>query len=379
MSRPPARVLLNALALHASADAARIFLENLVRELPRCWPEATIGVILRHSQPAPTDLGIEAIRIRSPRSGIARVADEALRLPEVIRRWRPDVMINPNESIPPRMTVPLLVVAQNLVFHCPGVGPLESGSRRAQLRSRLQFAFYRWAMPRAYARADAVVPVSEHAARELAENAGLDLSRVHVVPYGADRLPVRPRRSVDGTRRILVVGTLARYKRLECAIEALRLLLEERGDYALDLAGSEWPGYGQVLRAVASAAGVRERVTFLGPVRGDALAELFANSHAGLALSRCESFGIPVVEGMRAGLPHVVADEPWSAETVGDAAVRVQGSDARSIAAGIRRLEDPDEWARMATSGCDVAVRYTWKANAAGITRVAASLVDMRA
>lgn len=117
---------------------------------------------------------------------------------------------------------------------------------------------------------------------------------------------------------------------------------------------------------------------FAGAVGGEELARLFASSHAGLSLSACESFGIPVVEGMHAGLPQVVADESWSAETVGEDVVRVDANDPVSVVAGVRRLEDPATWSYMAERGRRRAAGYTWEANAAGIARVVARVAARR-
>ncbi len=376
-SRPAATVLINALAMHSVSDAARVFLDNVIRGLPEAWPEAHVVVIVRHGAKLPSGARITAIRLGSSGSGVLRVVDELVRVRWIIRRVAPDVVINPNESIPGGVRAPLVVVAQNLFFHCPEIGPLRHGSGAARLRSRLQFAFYRWRMPHAYARADATVTVSAHAAGELAEHAELDLEKAHVVHYGADRLPIGARARPGTNKKILIVGAVAHYKRVEQALEALAIL-RQAGDYVLWLAGGCWPGQEDVLRSRARELGLQDAVRFLGPVGSDELVALFASSHVGLALSACESFGIPVIEGLRAGLPHVVADEPWSAETVADSVVRVDARDPSAIAMGIRRLEDPKEWEIMAQRGRERASRYTWQANAAGIAAVAIRVVEQR-
>jgi glycosyltransferase involved in cell wall biosynthesis len=311
-------------------------------------------------------------------SGIARVWTELVRLPRLIRRLAPHVVLNPNESIPPRLNCGLVVVSQNLFFHCPAIGPLRSGPLAARAASRLQFLYYRRQMPRTYIRADAVIPVSAHAAHELAEHAGLDLSRAHVAHYGADRLPVRDRPAEGSRRVLLVVGAIAHYKRLCEAVEALRILHDLGADYELHLAGEPWPGHREEVASAAARLGVEQSVKFLGALGDEQLADAFATSHVGLALSQCETFGIPVVEGMRAGLPHVVADEPWSAETVGDAAVRVDGARPAAVAAGILSLEDPEEWQRRADAGRLAVERYTWKAQAEAIAGVTATVAFHR-
>jgi glycosyltransferase involved in cell wall biosynthesis len=295
-------------------------------------------------------------------------------MPAVEGQLAPDVVISPNESIPSRIRAPVVVIAQNLFFHCPEIGPITTGPRRARVRSRLQFAFYRRQMPRAYARADVVVAVSHHAAAELERHARLDPTRVRIVPYGADRLALRPRVEAPGARRLLVVGAVAHYKRLDVAVAALAELRRGGEDFELVMAGEEWPGYGDVLDRAARTTGVGAHVTRLGAVSAEQLADLFADSFALVSLSACESFGIPVVEAMRASVPVVVADEPWSAETVGDAAVRVVGTDALSVADGVRSLINDAERERRAEAGRRTAARYTWSGNAAGIAAAAASV-----
>ena len=372
--RPP-RVLVNALALHDSRDAARTFLENLIERLPDAWPEADVHVLARHGVRIPGESRVRVVRIRALGSGIARVADDLLRLPRAAERVDADVVVSPNESVPTRLRRPVVVVAQNLLYHCPQIGPLDAGSWHARLRSRLQFRFYRWQMPRAYARADVVVTVSEHAAHELAERAGLDLARVRIVPYGADRLPVAARREPASPRMLLTLGSLAHYKRLDVAIRALAQLRRDGGDYELVLAGGAWPGVAESLERLARELGVADAVRLTGSVDPAGIASLFSEAHAFVSLSACESFGIPVVEAMRAGVPAVVADEPWSAETVGDAAVRVDTREPRAVAAGIRLLADPEEWRRRSEIGIAAAARYTWSSNAEGVAAAAAAVV----
>src|SRR5215211_5437721 len=121
--RGQVRVLLNALALHSPRDGARIFLENLLQQLPRVWPQAEIYAVAPHDAALP-EAAIHAIRRRTPRSGVQRALRDFVDLPRIEARLSPGVVISPNESIPTRIHAPLVVVAQNLFYHCPGVGPL---------------------------------------------------------------------------------------------------------------------------------------------------------------------------------------------------------------------------------------------------------------
>jgi glycosyltransferase involved in cell wall biosynthesis len=371
---PRARILLNALALRPGPNAARYFLENLITTLPRVWPAAELVVLVREGTELPPDARTEVLRMPVPGAGFLRVWRELTQLPRLVERAAVDVVISPNESVPKRLSAPVVVVAQNLLYHCAGVGPLPVGPRLSRLRSRAQFAFYRRQMPRAFRRANAVVVVSAHAAERLRVAAGLDPRKVTIAPYGADRLPVHER-IVVRPRRLVIIGAVAHYKRIDVALEALAQLRLAGGDYELLLAGEEWPGYAAVVDAHADRLGVGAHVTRLGGMANGALAELLAGAHASVALSRCESFGIPVLESMRAGVPVVVADDPWSEEFIGATAIRVDADDPEAVANGIRALEDDQEWQSRSAAGRRASEPFTWHRMVAEIAAVAAGVV----
>lgn len=287
-------------------------------------------------------------------------------LRRALSRLRPDAVIWPNESVPVRAPGQAIVIAQNLIYHCRDIAPLKTGSIPRRIRSRVQFAYYRAIMPVAYRRADAVVAVSRHAADQLSAHAGLDLAKVTVAHPGVDLLaPVVASRAVP--KRLLLVGALAPYKRIEAAIDAAAAWLRAGNDCELVAAGEPWLGYGEQLDAYARRAGLGERWRRLGPL-SDGLPELYASSHALLGLSSCESFGLPSLEAMRAGLPVIAADEPWSREMLRDAPLFVKPV-SDSVQEALRALDDPNVWDRRSQAGREVAAEYTWARTAAGVAR----------
>jgi len=374
------RVVINALSLHASRDAARVFLLNLLKRFPAVWPEADFLVLCREGQVEELARipGIRPISLGGSTSALRRVTDELTRVSRVINELNPDVLVSPNESVPVGVTSPLIVVAQNLAYHCPTLGPLTTGGVFARLRSRCQFAYYRWLMPRAYAQAAAVITVSEHAATELAEHAGLDPARVKVVPYGVDRLPLLPRKPPGSTLRLICVGALAPYKRIETVIDALGFLRSRNRDFELHLVGRAWPGYLERLKERARTVGVLPYVHLRGELDDDHLAELYASTHALVALSSCETFGLPVAEAMRAGIVAIVADEPWSRLPGGEAALRVSGSDPAAVASAVLLLDDHEEYERRSSEARRWTSQFSWDRNAAEIAAVVAHIANRR-
>lgn len=136
------------------------------------------------------------------------------------------------------------------------------------------------------------------------------------------------------------VATLDRahhFKRLDLAIDALARSGE--GDLHLIVAGG-----GELLegfRARAAAAGVGERVHFLGSVPHPELPQVLrASDMVLLTTEPPESFGIVLIEAMAAGLPAVASDYPGVRAVVepGANGLLVGQDDVEGIASGLREI-----------------------------------------
>jgi glycosyltransferase involved in cell wall biosynthesis len=112
------------------------------------------------------------------------------------------------------------------------------------------------------------------------------------------------------------VATLEPRKGLDVLVRAL---VEPA---APDAAGRRWSGgWGSVdLETIATAAGLPVgRVRAVGRVDGPDLAALYDGASVLAVPSWAEGFGLRVLEGMLAGVPVVVSDDPALLETAGDA------------------------------------------------------------
>jgi glycosyltransferase involved in cell wall biosynthesis len=68
---------------------------------------------------------------------------------------------------------------------------------------------------------------------------------------------------------------------------------------------------------------------------------------------------MPIVEAMACGVPVVASAHPSMDEACGEAAVRVDPTDADEIAAGIR--DAFERRAELAAAGVEHAARFTWR------------------
>jgi glycosyltransferase involved in cell wall biosynthesis len=371
-------VVLSALSVRpGSFDGAATFCLNLARELPTALPEALVIVLVREGETRLDHAAGLSIRPVSLPTALHRIGYEAVLLPRLLKHVGADVLISPNESVPVRLSCPMLVVAQNLVYHRPsGTGTFVGDSAFRRLRSRVQASYYKARMRSAYRRAAKIVAVSAETARVLESSSGLDLAKTSVVHEGADSFLLPPARAEGRLPRLLVVSALSPYKGLEQTLALFAKLRVGRPDLTLELVGADWRGFRGVLERLARDLDVHASVRFRGPVQPQELADLYATSSVLLALSSVEAFGLPLVEAMRYGLPVVAADRSSLPEVAGGGALLVDPDDvpaAEELVAAL--LADPMRWSAQSAAGFRRAEDLTWAKTAAGIAEATRSAV----
>jgi glycosyltransferase involved in cell wall biosynthesis len=114
----------------------------------------------------------------------------------------------------------------------------------------------------------------------------------------------------NGELRLLSMGRLDPIKGLENLIVALRHLRAPR--FSLKIFGAGDPRYQASLEALAAEHGVRERISFLGPVSGEAKRSAFVSADVCVVPSFSENFGMVIAESLAHGTPVVASTgTPW--------------------------------------------------------------------
>jgi glycosyltransferase involved in cell wall biosynthesis len=354
-------------------DGAATFSVNVARRLPAALPGAHVVAYVvegEHRLQPSESLEVRPIGTGAVRAG-GRVALETLWLGLELRQIGADLLVSPHESIPFLPPCPVVVVAQNLVYHRAAYGdPFRGRERRERARTRLQAAYYRRRMGEAYAKAAAVVAVSEHTAGVLEARASLDRSKTTVVLNGSDSdFLVDGGGSAGREPRLLTVSTLAPYKNLEETIDVYARLRRRRPELTLSVAGGDWRGFRTVLEQHAQELGVADGVRFHGVVGPADLAHLYRTSLLLLHLSECESFGLPPVEAMRFDLPVVAADRSSIPEVTSGAALLVDPHDIDAVSAAAERVLS-GEAGELVELGRRRVAELTWDDTARGIADI---------
>lgn len=198
---------------------------------------------------------------------------------------------------------------------------------------------------------------------------GLSIRQSCIVPNGLDMPSIDSASggnspasvTVDKRPFLLFVGRINWKKGLDRLIAAL----PEVPNCHLLVAGNDEERYQPALEALAVRAGVRERISFVGPIYGEEKAALFRCALMLVLPSYSENFGNVVLEAMAAGCAVAVTPEVGAADIVRESGGgAVVDGDPVKLGADIRGLiADPAALKRMGEQGREFVSRhYTWEA-----------------
>jgi glycosyltransferase involved in cell wall biosynthesis len=232
--------------------------------------------------------------------------------------------------------------------------------------------------PSHVARADHVVVVSEHTAREVEVRLNVPRSRVSICPPGA---PPWPRREDEPVRDgvVLFLGTLEPRKNIGVLLDAYERLVARRADAPpLLLAGRVGDAAGALV-ARARQGTLAGRVEVPGYIPPEARLELYRRALVFVLPSHTEGFGMPAVEAMMAGVPVVAADRGALRETVGAGGWLFDPADAEALARALDTLlGDAALRRRVSDEGRRHAEQFTWTRTARGLREAWARALEER-
>ena len=207
---------------------------------------------------------------------------------------------------------------------------------------------------RAAAESDRIIAVSEFTATQVEQLLGVERSRLRVVHHGV-RIP--PPSQIEREKIVLHVGAIQTRKNVARLIQAFETISP---DWRLILAGSAGFGADAILRAI-DASPARERISVLGYVTDEALADWYSRSMILAFPSLDEGFGIPILEAMAAGLPVLTSNRSALAEVAGDAAVLVNPESVEELTEALgKMIADESLRQELKQKGLARAAAFTW-------------------
>lgn len=227
-----------------------------------------------------------------------------------------------------------------------------------------------WKTKRDVQRADRVITVSHHTAKDAIKFFQIDQEKIRVVHHGVTEVfrpdvgpaaieRVRNKYQIGSSPYLLCVGTLEPRKNLVRLLEMYRAFTPINSAYDLVLAG----GRGWQDEAIhQQAEALAPRVHLTGYLPPEDLPPLYAGATLMIYPSLYEGFGMPLLEAMASGVPVVASNTSAIPEVVGDAAVLFDPVDIAEMGEAVLRvLRDPALAADLRSKGLARAGDFTWE------------------
>lgn len=360
------RVVLDASPLIGQRTGVGRYVEGLVGGLVGLdqGPElALAGFTLRGERP---EAGAPWVGPRVPASILHALWRRGSVPPVEWLTGRADVFHGTNFLLPPSSGSAGVVTVHDLSFllHADTVTP-------GVLR-------YREQVPRALARAAAVICVSQAARSEVIEHLGCSEDAVKAIALGVDpswssTSPPSPARRAElglPADHLVFVGAAEPRKGLSTLLAALRLLQARGADVPpLVLAGPA--GWGAPVDETGLAPGSLIR---LGWVADPVLREVVAGARALVLPSRYEGFGLPPLEAFACGTPVLASDLPVLREVSGELATYAPAGNVEAFAEGVLALLGDDGGPASRAERRARAASFTWERCAARTLEVYTSV-----
>jgi alpha-1,3-rhamnosyl/mannosyltransferase len=337
------------------------YVANLARAMgPLLGPEERLILLHDPTPPSPWDLSTLA-------GGAVSVVDVPLSpfslrqqwaVPRLLRRLGADLYHSPYYLMPYWPGVPTVLTVYDLI---PLLFP-----QYVSLRARWLF---RWTIALSQFVATSIIAISRTTSGDLQTILGVKSDKVTVIPLAPDPAfyPRSPTETEPVRRQyglpesfVLYVGSNKPHKNLAGLVEAWSYLTFHVSRFTLLIAGVWDPRYPQP-RLLAERLGL-QNIRWLGPVPEADLPALYSMADLFVFPSLYEGFGLPVLEAMACGVPVVCSNTSSLPEVAGDAALLVDPTDIRALAAAMERaLTDEHLRAEMRARGLERARRFTWE------------------
>jgi glycosyltransferase involved in cell wall biosynthesis len=366
--RPTLRHLgINALFLEPRMGGLETYVRRLVPALLEARPDLRISVFVNEhgrqliaSEPWGSSVDLVTHRLLGARG--TRALGEALLLGPLADRRGCDVLYSVAMTAPLRPGVPSVVMVADVTWlREPGAVPR---STRVLWKSLV--------IPAAR-RARILITISKTASREIAEDFGIPLERIEVVPLGpgvdaaAEATPEVDLRSGLGLGDgpiVLAVSAFLAHKNVGHLVEAMPAIRREAPEAVLVLPGN-WTRLRDEVAARASALGLSDAVAFPGWTDAADLEGLYRAATCFVLPSLREGFGLPVLEAMRRGVPVACSNTSAVLEVAGDAALFFDPREPDAIARAVTAIVgDPGLAADLAERGRQRAAQFTWRRTA---------------
>jgi len=284
---------------------------------------------------------------------------------KALKKIDADVFLSPDGFLSLKTAVPQIAVIHDLNFeHFPGDLP-KSHSK-----------YYRKYFPKFAQKAKRVITVSNFSKQDIISKYNISANKIDVVyngvndlfnPVDEDIIKATKKKYTGGKDYFVYVGSLHARKNIERMLSAFDLYKNaSKSEVKLVIVGEKiWKSvnFENTLNKLAH----KKDIIFTGRVNSNDLLNIIGSSAGLIYVSYFEGFGIPIIEGMKCGIPVVTSDVTSMPEVAGDAAILVDPYSIKSIADGMKKIQDNEIVSSCISKGNKRAIEFNWENTAIGV------------
>lgn len=365
------RILIDSSQIPVARTGVGVYAEHLIREIAALLrPEDMLFVLVQDDDELllhdiAAQPNVRAIRLRSHffRSRLLLAFYEQIFLPWVLLYCRIDLIHSLHYTFPFLCPCSRIVTLHDMTFF---LWP--------QMHTRARRIVMPFFIKMALRHAEAILFVSKATRKDAEALFGKGVNLRFVTPLGVDRAYFNrpPDETIASTLSLLKIqkpyvlflGTLEPRKNVIRLVEAFEHVGQQYHSHTLVIAGGLGWHFEAALQFIENSS-MKARIHRLGYVSKQHKHELLAGCDLLAYPSLYEGFGLPVLEGMAAGVPVVTSNVSSLPEVVGDAAATVDPSSKEQISNALELvLSDKiyGDWLRKA--GKARAREFTWERTA---------------
>jgi glycosyltransferase involved in cell wall biosynthesis len=365
------RLLIDFTQVPLARTGAGVYAENLLKELVNLLPpEDELFVLLQNDDPVLNEVisrraNVHPLFISSRvfRNRLALALYEQCVLPWLVLYYRVELMHSLHYTFPLLCARPRVVTIHDMTH---SLWP-----NMHTVGRRLAMSFFAKIAMR---HAEGVLFVSQSTRNDAEKLFGMGNNLRRVTPLGVDDacFSVISQPQIRDTLSrlkiespyILFLGTLEPRKNVLRLIQAFDSIGDKYPQHTLVIAGVLGWNYQPALNAIERSIR-KQRIIRLGYVTPEDKASLLAGCDLLVYPSLYEGFGLPVLEGMAAGVPIVTSNVSSLPEVAGDAAIMVNPISTEEISnAMCRVLEEKLYSEKLRQAGKIQARKFSWKRTA---------------
>lgn len=221
----------------------------------------------------------------------------------------------------------------------------------------------KWPMRTLLNSADIVATVSQTAADEIVTE-HMTKRPLRVVPNAAEFSQKDEPETATGSHakshNIVYMGAFTPYKNVDILVEAMAGL----PDCQLHLLSKIPRTRRHELEQLAQANGISSHIVFHDGVSDETYHELLQTARCLVAPSKCEGFGLPILEAQNAGTPVVCSDMAIFREVAGEGALFFSPDSKAELVEAIRALADTKISRNLIKKGNENVKRFSWQQSA---------------